>query len=96
LLAQTKVAKEKGTLCRGASHSLALLAKPGGCATRPNKPHKTRLVAELEQCSPKSPVLAALLGFCIQDFVDVCSMNNEVVQMKEDVCNSSIGFSHLV
>jgi len=54
--------REGDPCCRGASHSPALLAKSGGCATRPNKPHKTRLVAELKQCSPKAPVLAVLLS----------------------------------
>jgi len=55
-----------------------LLAKPGGCATRPDKPHTTRLVAELKQCSPKTPVLAVLLGVAQGERVVVyCWLLNE-------------------
>ena len=32
----------------------------GGCGTRPNKPHKTWLVAELRQSSPSSHFVSAL------------------------------------
>ncbi len=39
-----------------------LLGAAGGCATRPGEPHTPRLAAALEQCSPKTPALPALLG----------------------------------
>jgi len=34
--------------------AFGLTDKLGGCATRPDSPHKTRAAAELEQCSPSS------------------------------------------
>jgi hypothetical protein len=37
-----------------------LLAKMSGCGTRPNKPLKTWLVAELKQSSPSSHFFCAL------------------------------------
>ena len=46
LLAQKKVTKEKSTPYRLFP---ALLSKVGRCGTRPNKPHKTWLVAVLKQ-----------------------------------------------
>jgi hypothetical protein len=68
LFGQEKETKEKATPCLAPSGYPALRAKPGGCATRPNKPHTTRLVAELKQCSPKTPVLAVLLGAAAGDW----------------------------
>ena|GEM_PF-3531545 len=76
LLAQKKVTKEQGHplprpsgLQWPTATASALLAKAGGSATRPNKPHKTRLVAELKQCSPKAPASAVLLDASARDFV---------------------------
>jgi hypothetical protein len=40
----------------------ALLIKQGVCGTRPYKPYKSRLVAELKQSSTKTPCSIALLG----------------------------------
>ena len=52
-----KVTKEKGTLCRGASHSPVLLAKPGGNQTRPSRAGFAYPAAELEQVIAESPRL---------------------------------------
>jgi hypothetical protein len=54
LLVQNKVTKQKDT-----PHRLfpAMLQKVGRCGTRPNKPHKTWLVAELKQSSLKNSQL---------------------------------------
>jgi len=68
VLAHKKETKEKGTPCHAPSGFPALLAMPGGCATRPDKPHKARLVAELRQCSPTSSGLTVLLGVAAGDF----------------------------
>jgi hypothetical protein len=46
LLVQNKVTKQKDTPCH---FFLALLTITGGNQTRPNKPHKTWLAAELKQ-----------------------------------------------
>jgi hypothetical protein len=40
----------------------ARLIKQGVCGTRPYKPYKSRLVAELKQSSTTTPCLIALLG----------------------------------
>jgi hypothetical protein len=62
VLAHKKVTKEKGAPCRVPAEFPALLSKPGDNQTRPGKPHKKWLAAELKQCSPKTPDLAVLLG----------------------------------
>jgi hypothetical protein len=62
LLVQKKEPKEKDTPHHVPSGFLALLDKAGGCATRPNRTQKTRPVAELKQCSPRTPALPALLS----------------------------------
>jgi len=54
LLAQKKVTKEKSTPYRLFP---ALHSKVGRCGTRPNKPHKTWLVAVLKQSSLKNSQL---------------------------------------
>jgi hypothetical protein len=40
----------------------ARLIKQGVCGTRPYKPYKSRLAAELKQSSTATPCLIALLG----------------------------------
>ena len=60
MLAQEKVAKEKATPCRLTSP--ALLAFAGGNRTRPDKPYKPWLVAELRQVIAEFPAKAELLG----------------------------------
>gem|GEM_PF-2995776 len=55
LCGQKKVTKEKPPRLAGPSGFPALLAKPGGSATRPRK-------RGLRQCSPTTPGFAALLG----------------------------------
>lgn len=54
-LSKRKYPKERTPCRRGASHSLALLLKPGGNQTRPNSLHKTQAVAELKQVIAESP-----------------------------------------
>jgi len=56
-LPKRRVTEEKGTPCRGATDSPALLAKPGGNQTRPNRLPKAQAVAELEQVIAESPRL---------------------------------------
>ena len=47
---------------RRPSGALVLTGKLGGCATRPGSPHKSRAAAELEQCSPFSPICPSSLS----------------------------------
>ena len=61
-LPKIKVPNKRAPHSTAPSGFPALLAKPGGCATRPSRPHKTRSAAELRQCSPTSPGSAVLLG----------------------------------
>jgi len=58
LLAQKKGTKEKGTPLRRPTGTFGLTVELGVCATRPNSPHKTRAVAELEQGAADIPQFA--------------------------------------
>jgi hypothetical protein len=58
LLAQNKVAKQKGTPLRRPAGSFGLSGKLGVCATRPSSLHKTQAAAELEQGAADGPQFA--------------------------------------
>jgi len=61
---QKKVIKENHTLPHGLTASLCYSAQSAAIETRPNKPHKTWLIAELKQPIADNSLYACVAQRC--------------------------------
>src|SRR5512138_3881453 len=60
LVLPRKVTKKRRPRCAAPSGFPRYFANKRGCATRPSRAHKTCPTAELEQCSPKPPLVCEI------------------------------------